>query len=116
MTPGSIKAAERKYWAFICVICAPILLLTIFKAEVSQWVSASLAAMDITVRPATLELVLIGAGLVLLFGGIFSGHRWFLAHCPQCNKPIYPNSAGIVIATKNCPSCGSQVISDESKS
>jgi hypothetical protein len=115
MTAEQIKAAERKYWRFIYLISAPFLLLMIYNTEISRWVSALLADAGIAVRAPTVALVQIGAGLVLFFGAIFGGHRWFLAHCSKCSKAFYPNNSGIVIATKNCPNCGAQVIPDAGK-
>ena len=115
MTPEKIKAAERKYWAFIYVVMVPFLLLAFYNTELSQWSSNALGAAAVSVRPRIMALVQLGLNVVLLFTAIFVGHRQLLARCPKCNKPIYPNNAGIVIATKNCPSCGAQIISGAGK-
>lgn len=115
MTPEQIKAAERKYWAFIYVVMAPFPLLAFYNTELSQWTSNALDAASISVRPQTMALVQLGLNVILLFAAIFVGHRRLLARCPKCNKPIYLNNAGIVIATKNCPSCGAQIIPSAGK-
>ena len=115
MTPLDIKAAERKYWFFVYLTSAPLLLLLFYKTELSQWVSILLANAGISVSASTVALVQFGTALVIFFAVIFRGQYWFLARCPKCAKPIYPNNVGIVIATKNCPNCGAQVISNAQK-
>lgn len=112
MTPSEIKLAERKYWYFIYLITAPLLLLLAYNTEISESVTSWLNNEGVSVSASTVALLQIGIELTLFFVAFWRGYCSFLARCPKCKKPIHPNNVGVVIATKHCTNCGAQVISD----
>jgi predicted RNA-binding Zn-ribbon protein involved in translation (DUF1610 family) len=97
----------------LCILLAPLLGLLYAKTQVAKWLAALAEALGIDLKWQYVQLALLTVALVLLFFAIFRVQRWTLPRCPHCNKSITPSEIGIVIATKNCPKCGEQVIAPE---
>lgn len=115
MTPTQINAAIRKYWFILYAVLTPFIVLMIFNTQISQWVSSFISAAGFPVKAPTVALIQIGIAVILIFVAIYVAQRFALLRCPHCQQTINPTNAGVVIATKNCPNCGGQVITNAGK-
>jgi len=106
MTINKIKREQKKYWVAVYALSVPSIAV-IFSASNETCIGIASKYMD----KGSFSLSALILGLLLLFGGIFYAGRKFLPKCSACGKSITPYQLGVVVATKNCPSCGENVIS-----
>ena len=107
-----LKSAERKYWIYTYVYMLPGFAILI-SASNDRCIEFVDRTRPFGLSQQNISLISLIVGLALILGGIFIARKQFLAKCPSCGVAINPNQSGIVIATKNCPSCGENVISKD---
>ena len=110
LTIDLLNASIRRYWVAVTLAIAPGMALLLSNGAIDRWLVTLIGRR----AAVSLSLVLLAVSLGLLFAGIFLAQRLSLLKCPNCGKMVYPNTVGIVIATKHCTKCGALVIPAES--
>jgi len=114
LTVDSVNKATRRYWVAVYASLVPLIALLGLSGGIAHWLADLLYTVGFKIRWQTLLLGVMAFFVVLTLWVIFMIQRWTLPTCPTCGKRITPNLNGIVIATKNCPNCGSVLIAQGS--
>jgi predicted RNA-binding Zn-ribbon protein involved in translation (DUF1610 family) len=114
LTIDNVKSATRRYWTAAYVTSAVLIALLLLNGTIARSLVDPLSALGVHIKSQTLTLAIMAMILALFAGVLVAVQRRYLPKCPACSKKIYPNSVGVVIATKHCPNCGVQIISQGS--
>jgi predicted RNA-binding Zn-ribbon protein involved in translation (DUF1610 family) len=110
LTADSVNKATRRYWVTVYIGIVPLIVLLGLNGRIARWLAESLSSYGMQLKWQTLSLAIMVVTLALMFCTIFLTQSRTLPKCSTCGKRITPNMAGLVIATKHCPKCGSQLI------
>ena len=105
MTLNEIKFAHKKYWLGVYIFGGAGIAV-LFSASNNTCIEIASGYLD----GQLFSLSALIVGLFMVAGGIFLSARWYLPKCPSCKKSLPPNQLGVIVATKNCPLCGENVI------
>lgn len=107
-----LKAAERRHSNWALAACLPALIFMLGADLMSPWVHRQFETLNMQIEEASIGTAIVIIGVVFAVAGLLIAQRC-LPRCPSCSERWGSRTIEIVIATKNCTSCGRAVIENE---
>ncbi len=104
-----LKEKERRFVVYGFLSGLPGLLI-LYLAGTQEFIDAFAWILPYGITEESLGIGSGLLGMIMTIGGILIVRSRYLPKCPSCNVVFDGGKIGIVIATKNCPSCGENVV------